>query len=227
MPRLKGRLSTTAPARRASSAVPSVEPSSTTTTSKSGAAARVSWTTPEIDAASLNAGTTAALRMCAVSARESACSSRPAAALESGLEPARDRAQAPERSVPGSLGRPETGRRGIGVEPGVFRAQLPEHAAVRAPVLLALRRGMPAVLDGDGVDLPAAPAVRERVHPQLPVLVLLERGVEAARVLQDLAAGQRGEPDRVAGEEGGLLEGRGRELAPPVAEEAHTAVRVT
>ena len=43
---------------------------------------------------------------------------------------------------------------------------------------------MAAVLHGHRIDLEAAPAVRQRVHPQLPVLELPEVGIEPARVLE-------------------------------------------
>src|SRR5215470_9586419 len=56
MPRLKGSLSTIAPARSASSAVWSAEPSSTTTIWNAGSAARTSATTAATDASSLCAG---------------------------------------------------------------------------------------------------------------------------------------------------------------------------
>ena len=56
MPRLNGSLSTIAPACSAASAVRSVEPSSTTTTSKSGSAAWISPITAAIESSSLSAG---------------------------------------------------------------------------------------------------------------------------------------------------------------------------
>src|SRR5215218_143577 len=59
MPRLNGARTTWAPAARASSAVASVEPSSTTRMSKSGLRRRISSTTPRTHPSSLYAGTIA------------------------------------------------------------------------------------------------------------------------------------------------------------------------
>src|SRR2546421_343091 len=59
MPRLNGSRSTVAPAAAATSAVRSVEPSATTTTSKSGSNARISPITAPIAPSSFSAGTIA------------------------------------------------------------------------------------------------------------------------------------------------------------------------
>ena len=56
---------------------------------------------------------------------------------------------------------------------------------------------MTPVFNGDGVDLLALPAVGERVDPVLPVLELLELGVEPSCRREDLSANERREPDRV------------------------------
>src|SRR5918912_3844056 len=62
MPRLNGRRITSAPWARATSAVRSAEPSSTTTISKPGSNARISSTTRAMQSSSLRAGTTATRR---------------------------------------------------------------------------------------------------------------------------------------------------------------------
>ena len=69
MPRLYGCLTTCAPAASATSAVRSFEPSSTTTASNPGSAARISAITPAIESSSLNAGITAS--RCKAAMRES------------------------------------------------------------------------------------------------------------------------------------------------------------
>ena len=117
-------------------------------------------------------------------------------------------------------------RGGLCVEPGVLVPQPPERALVRGPVAGVLRALVAPVLDGDGVDLPPLPAVGERVDPVLPVLELLELGVEAAGVCEDLAARERGQADRVAIQQGVRVVGREAQLALPVAEELHAAVGV-
>src|SRR5919197_6723130 len=63
MPRLNGRRITRAPCARATSAVRSAEPSSTTTISKPGSKARISSTTRPMHASSLRAGTIATRRL--------------------------------------------------------------------------------------------------------------------------------------------------------------------
>src|SRR6186997_571943 len=63
MPRLKGSLTTAAPAAAARCAVRSSDPSSITTTSSSGSNARSSSTTPATASSSLRAGTIA-MRRC-------------------------------------------------------------------------------------------------------------------------------------------------------------------
>src|SRR5919199_5425668 len=65
MPRLNGSRSTRAPCARATSAVRSAEPSSTTTISKPASKARISSTTRPMHASSLRAGTIATRRSAA------------------------------------------------------------------------------------------------------------------------------------------------------------------
>ena len=67
MPTLNGRRSTLAPAADARAAVASVEPSSTTSTSKSGAHWRIAAIVAAIASTSLWAGTMARLRFTVVS----------------------------------------------------------------------------------------------------------------------------------------------------------------
>src|SRR5918992_1191885 len=77
MPRLNGRLTTRAPAARASSRVPSVEPSSTTRMSKRGSAVPTSETTDATEASSLKAGRIARNRKDVLSPTASLSASEP------------------------------------------------------------------------------------------------------------------------------------------------------
>src|SRR5438876_7174748 len=135
--------------------------------------------------------------MKALSARRRFRLTTPEQAVKSQLDRSGDRSVPPEAPMP-ETAQPAEGAVGrTPVELGVLLAQLAKRAAIRRAVLRMLRARVPPVLDRDGVDLPALPTVRERVHPQLPVLELIEGGVEAARVLEELAPGKRTQPDRV------------------------------
>src|SRR3954469_905449 len=99
MPRLNGSLITCAPARAATCAVRSVEPSSTTTTSKSGACVWMSPIVPAIAPASLYAGTMARSLVTGALDRERGAAGKVAARpLGERLPAARDRAG--RRAVP-------------------------------------------------------------------------------------------------------------------------------
>src|SRR5262245_51407848 len=81
------------------------------------------------------------------------------------------------------------------VELAVLRAELPAQRAVLATVTRQLGLGGAAVLVRDLVDTHAAPAVCERVDPDLPVLVEAELRVIAADVIDELAPHQRRRAD--------------------------------
>src|SRR4051812_1389986 len=218
MPRLNGSRTTSTPAFAARAAVPSVEPSSITTISSSGSKARSSDTTASIEPASLYAGTIAS--RCKPASRGSAASraavvkgsvigagpcslplrsgvlSAPEQAVQPLLDRGRHRPWSPVRAVEEPAGGAEAalGREPVAraVEIGVLRPQPPERLAVRAPVLGVLRCGVPPVLDGHGIDLQAAPAVGQRVHPELPVLELAELRIEPSGVFEHLSTEEGG-----------------------------------
>src|SRR5688572_12457204 len=173
MPRLNGSRSTRAPARRASTAVSSVEPSSTISTSNSGAWRRRSSIVAVIAPASLYAGTMArALVMIGVGA-----GIRPSEVRRGGrrkVAPARGRL-APRRDRPGPLPAGCDAHRGQPARRGAPVAQLDgarrhdaalDDAAALAQVererrLLALA----AVEDGpDPPDVDLEPGARARLR---------------------------------------------------------------
>src|SRR6266571_2814923 len=135
--------------------------------------------------------------MKSLSARRRFRLTTPEQAVKSQLDRSGDRSVPPEAPMPETAQPAEVAVGRAPIELGVLLAQLAKRAAIRWPVLRVLRARVPPVLDRDRVHLPALPAMRERVHPELPVLELREGGVEAARVLEELAPGERTQPDRV------------------------------
>src|SRR5690349_15438952 len=73
----------------------------------------------------------------------------------------------PSRPAQAALGEELVAAR---VERRMLRLQLPPERAVVRPVARMLAGAVAAVLERDRVDALAAPAVLERVQPQLPVL---------------------------------------------------------
>src|SRR5829696_1535160 len=246
MPRLNGRRTTRAPAPSAAADVPSREPSSMTTTSSSGSTARISSITEPTDAASLYAGTMATRRSRERRGSATRASTEvrlsvigdaplslapPQALIDELLDPGRYGPRPPETPVhqasEAPLGALRGEARGPAVEAGVLRAQPPVGVLVAPAVGAHLRAAVLAVLDGDGVDLTAAPPALERVQPQLPVLELQERLVEPARILEHARAHQRAQADRVAVQEPIRVVRRHPQHALPVAEELHQPVGET
>src|SRR4051794_41514866 len=93
-----------------------------------------------------------------------------------------------------------------GEEVRVLGPQLAVDVAVPAAVLLLSRALVLAVLVGDAVDLQAAPPLLERAQAEVPVLVAVDRGVEAAGVLPAAAPDQAelGAGDRAVQEDVGV-----------------------
>src|SRR5436190_19545097 len=147
----------------------------------------------------------------------------PARAVQRALDPGRDRPGAPPRPVPQPPGRakPALAReaRAVFVQGGVLAAQAAERAAIAAAVGGQPGGAVAAVRERHRLHPASAPAVREGVDPQLPVLELLEGLIEASRRLDHLTPDQRAEPDRVAVEEGIGVIRREAQLPLPVAEE--------
>src|SRR5207249_1353761 len=109
--------------------------------------------------------------------------SAPARAVQRALDPGRDRPGAPPRAVPQPPGATEPAlareARAVFVQGGVLGAEAAKCAAIPAAVGGQLGGAVPAVLECDRVHPASAPAVREGIDPQLPVLELLEGLVEA------------------------------------------------
>src|SRR4051794_22895422 len=108
------------------------------------------------------------------------------AAVQSPLDRRGDRAPGEVGPVRQPVQRPELGLLcelpAPGEQVGVLGPDLPVHPAVAAAMLLVAGALVLSVLVGDAVDLQTAPALLERAQAEVPVLVSVDRGIEAAGV---------------------------------------------
>src|SRR3954471_5887874 len=114
--------------------------------------------------------------------------------IERLLHRCRDRAPGPVGAVGEPVQRAQIclGRKlaPTGKQLGVLRADLAIDVAVAAAVLLVSRALVLAVLVRDLRDLKPAPALLERAQAEVPVLIAVDGGIEAAGVLPAAAPDQ-------------------------------------
>jgi hypothetical protein len=107
----------------------------------------------------------------------------------------------------------------------VLLTELPVPVAVAAAVGAQLRRSVTPIFEGDLLHPASAPTPAKGVEPELPILVTIELGIEAADGVDELSTHECRRADRVPIEQLEGIVGRHGHLALPEPEEARDPIR--